>query len=302
MSNYIHNIIQKKRREFDALCREKSIPPGALEGVVEYRDIPYHIDGAPAHTMDIFRPAFRPDPLPVVINIHGGGLVMGKKSFNRHFCSSLCRHGYLVCSIEYRLVPEVTVYLQLEDVYAAMDYMDVTAGQYGGETGSVYLVGDSAGAFLSLYASAIQCDPGLASKASIHPSMLPIDKLVLISGMFYTAGMDSIGLLLAESFYGKGYRKSPFFPYLDPGRIEICNAVAPAMLITSANDALKRHTHRLSRAMDRYQIPHLLRDYGSNPSLTHAFPVFYPELEQSQHAILEIAAFFRGEYDLLLEE
>lgn len=301
MSNYINNLIQKKRREFDALCREKSIPPSALEDVVEYLDIPYHVDNNPRHKMDIFRPAFVPGPLPVVINVHGGGLIMGNKEFNRHFCALLCGQGFLVCSMEYRLVPEVTMFRQLEDVYAAMDFLDVTVGQYGGQPGSVYMVGDSAGAFLIFYASALQCDPKLASAASIQPSMLPIDKIALISGMFYTAGMDSIGLLLSDSFYGKGYRKSSFYHYLDPGAMEVCNAVAPAMLITSDQDNLKRHTMRLSRALDRHHIPHCLRDYGSNPSLTHAFPVFSPELAQSRQAITEIAAFFRGEYDLLLE-
>lgn len=300
MSNYIHNIIQKKRKEFDLLCRQRTIPEGAINGILEYRDIPYHMDRDPAHRMDLFRPEYRPDPLPVVINVHGGGLIMGKKSFSRPFCAGLSRLGYLVCSIEYRLVPEVTVFQQLEDVFNAMDYIDVTIGQYGGEPGSVYMVGDSAGAFLIFYASALQRNPQIAQAAGISPSRLPIDKLALISGMFYTTNLDSIGILLAESFYGKGYRKSPFFPYLDPECIEVCNSVAPPLLITSEKDNLRKHTMHLSRAMDRHHIPHCLRDFGGNPSLTHAFPVFYPELSQSRQVINEIGAFFRGEYDVLL--
>lgn len=301
MSNYIQNIIQRKRDEFDLLCLLQTLPKGALDGVLELRDIRYHDDHAPSHRMDLYRPEYRPEPLPVIINIHGGGLIMGSKSLNRPFCAELARLGYLVCSIEYQLVPEVTVFQQLEDIFDAMDYIDITIGQYGGEPGFVYMVGDCAGAFLAFYASALQCNSQLAQAAGITPSRLPIDKLALISGMFYTADYDRIGLLLADSFYGKGFRKSPFYPYLDPGCIEVCNSAAPSMLITSKADHYRKHTMRLSRVMDRHHIIHCLRDFGNNPSLTHAFPVYHPELSQSRQAIEDIGAFFQGEYDDLLE-
>ena len=301
MSNWIQSVIQKKRREYDLLRQQQKVPEDAMNGILEYRDIPYHVDRDPAHRMDLYRPEYRPDPLPVVINVHGGGLIMGRKSFSRPFCAALSRLGFLVCSMEYRLVPDVTVFQQLEDIFNAMDYIDVTIGQYGGEPGSVFMVGDRAGAFLCLYASAIQRNPQLAHAVGISPSRLLIDKLALISGMFYTANLDSIGILLGESFYGKGYRKAPFFPYLDPGCIEVCNSVAPPLLITSKKDSLRQHTMRLSKAMERYHVPHCLRDFGSNPSLTSGFPVFYPELAQSRQAVDEIGAFFRGEYDVLLE-
>lgn len=301
MSNYIQNIILKKRNEFDLMCLQQPLPKSALDGVLELRDICYHEDHAQSHRMDLYRPEYRPDPLPVVIDIHGGDLITGNKLVNRSFCAALARLGYLVCSIEYQLVPEVTVFQQLEDVFNAMDYIDITIGQYGGEPGFVYMVGDCAGAFLAFYASALQCNSHLAKAAGITPSRLPIDKLALISGMFYTADYDRIGLLLADSFYGKGYRKSPFYPYLDPGCIEVCNSAAPSMLITSKADHHRKHTMRLSRVLDRHHIIHCLRDYGNNPSLTHAFPVYHPELSQSRQAIEEIGAFFQGEYDDLLE-
>lgn len=301
MSKFINDMIEKKRREFRLLSQNRSVPSGIMNGVVEHRNIPYLADGKQTHTLDAFFPADQGGALPVVINVHGGGLVMGDKEFNRYFCANLCKQGFLVFSIEYRLAPEVTVFRQLDDVTAAIDYVDLVCGQYGGRPGEVFMVGDSAGAFLILYTAAIQRNKKLANIMSVAQAKLPIEKIALISGMFYTTKPDSIGLFLSESLYGKDYRKEAFYPYLDPGHIDVCLSLPPAILFTSKHDNLRRYTRRLANAMAKYNVPYILRDYGSNPSLTHAFPVFSPGLMQSRQAVEEIGNFFRGKYNILLE-
>ena len=51
--------------------------------------------------MDIYRAdAFAGKELPVILNIHGGGLILGCKEYNRYFCAQLSKLGYLVFSIE----------------------------------------------------------------------------------------------------------------------------------------------------------------------------------------------------------
>lgn len=56
------------------------------DGVVESRDIPYIADGQKEHLMDVYRPQGKEnETLPVIINIHGGGLLIGNKEFNRYF-------------------------------------------------------------------------------------------------------------------------------------------------------------------------------------------------------------------------
>ena len=300
MSKFINDMIDKKRRDFQILCQNRSVPSGIMNGVIEHRNISYLADSKLAHTLDVFFPAGQKGPLPVVINVHGGGLVMGNKEFNRYFCANLCKQGFVVFSIEYRLAPEVTVFRQLDDVAAAVDYVDLVCGQYAGKPGEVFMVGDSAGAFLILYTAAIQRNRKLASVMKVTPAKLPIEKIALISGMFYTTKLDSIGLFLSESLYGKDYRKAPFYPYLDPGNIEVCNSIPPAMFFTSRNDNLRRYTRRLANVLASQNLPYILRDYGSNPSLTHAFPVFSPGLMQSKQATEEIGNFFKGKYNILL--
>ena len=124
MNPILKSIIHKQRRDFERLSSGRHIPEQVLEGVWEERNIRYADDGDPAHVMDLFYPNTLKLPAPVIINIHGGGLITGSKDFNRHFCIRLCQMGFIVFSVEYRLCPEVTFFQQLEDIYAAMNRID----------------------------------------------------------------------------------------------------------------------------------------------------------------------------------
>ena len=124
MNPILTSIINKQRKDFAQLASSRHIPVKVLDGVREERNIRYKKDGDPAHVMDMYCPNAVKIPTPVIINIHGGGLIMGSKEFNRHFCINLCKMGFIVFSLEYRLCPEVTVFQQLEDIYAAMNHID----------------------------------------------------------------------------------------------------------------------------------------------------------------------------------
>ena len=209
-----------------------------------------------------------PEQVSVIVNIHGGGLIMGNKEFNRHFCLSLCTHGFLVFSIEYRLCPETTVFGQLQDIAEAMNYIDKMIPKFKGKPGIVHMVGDSAGAFLALYTDAIQRNPMLARTAGVRPSYLEIQSMALISGMFYTTRKDSIGLFLPKALYGDGYKKHPFYPFLDPSVPAVGLSLPPCMLITSKKDKLYGYTKDLAAALKRCGTPCKLKNYGDE---THIY-------------------------------
>lgn len=57
------------------------------EGLREYRDIPYHNRSGKELLMDIFEPIVeKGTELPVIVNIHGGGLIGGSKNLSAGFC------------------------------------------------------------------------------------------------------------------------------------------------------------------------------------------------------------------------
>ena len=292
MNPILKSIIQKKRREFEEPAAKQRIPEHALDGVRQGRSIRYHQGGDPAHVMDLYCPTTVQTPTPVIINIHGGGLITGSKDFNRHFCINLCKMGFIVFSIEYRLCPEVTFFQQLEDIYAAMNHIDSMIPELKSDPGYCFMVGDSAGAMLALYAAAIQRNPKLAKTAGIRPSYLEIRALGLISGMFYTTKLDKIGLVMPKVFYGAHYRKHPFYPYLNPNKEAVAMYLPPCLLTTSKHDSLRSYSYYMTEAIRLQDVLCILYDYGDDPDPTHAFPVFTPELPESQAVIEDISAFF----------
>lgn len=291
MNPFLKSIIRKHREKLSRLASDHVVPAAVLEGVREEWDIPYLPDGDPAHRMDLYRPNTLTLPAPVIFYIHGGGLIAGTRKQSRHFCINLCKMGYIVFSVSYRLCPETNFFGQLEDIYAAMNCIDGMIPELKAERGRCYMAADGAGALLALYASAIQRNPQLAKASGLRPSYLEIGALALISGMFYTTRIDPIGLVMAGTYYGAGYRSHPFYRFLNPNREEVSMYLPPCLLFTSRHDALLRHSYYLTAVIRQYEGKARLYDYGKDPRLVHTFAVCEPELPESMEVIGDIAAF-----------
>lgn len=292
MSTFLNKMFQQKRLEFDKITQHLYDTHTFPVDVLEIPNIHYGEDNSFAHRLDVYRPANIQRTYPVIINVHGGGLVMGTKEFNRFFCAELSRLGYVVFSIEYRLVPEVQVYQQFADVAAAMDYIDDSVLVYDGDPNRVYMVGDSAGAYLIAYTVAMQKSNALATAANVEPSQLKIRALGLISGMFYTRRFDEIGIFLPKTLYGRNYKHTAFAPFTNPEHPEIAKNLPPCFLITSHNDHLRQYTLDFTAALRRNGTECKLLDFGEDERLTHAFSVFDPDMEESCEVLSSIATFF----------
>lgn len=293
MNILLNSVFQKKRLEFDKITQMQNSKFSFPDDVSELTDINYCDDGLQAHTLNVYRPASNQKTLPVIINVHGGGLVMGNKEFNRIFCAELCKMGYVVFSIEYRLVPEVQVFDQFADVTASMNFIEHSIMLFGGDPNHVYMVGDSAGAYLITYTVAMQDSPVLAASANIRPSALRIRALGLISGMFYTNRRDEIGIFLPKSLYGKRYKKSTFSIFINPEHPAITSSLPPCLLVTSHNDNLHQYTIDFTDALRQNGTECELLDFPPDERLTHAFSVFNPTMDRSQEVIKSMVKFFQ---------
>ena len=261
MSQFIKQAFYKQRADFqkDLPARDKKYT--LCSGVTELEDIPYAEDGLPAHRLDLYQPGNAADQkLPVILNVHGGGLLLGCKEFNRYFCAKLSKLGYLVYSIEYRLIPDCLFFDQCSDVFLAMEYIRKDLAKKG-LSQQIYAVGDSGGACLLTYCTAMQNSKKVAAAAHVTPSALPIQALGLISGMFYTNKRDKIGLFLPSYLYGKGYKKRAFAPYVNPEHPDILKALPPCFLVTSQNDHLQHYTLQYEKAMARQGVVHSLLNF-----------------------------------------
>lgn len=196
--NAVLSLVKTKLNRSLNLSDTKEIPS---DGIREYLDISYTNRSGKELLMDIFEPMVTPGTeLPVIINIHGGGLIMGKKEFSVGFCRQIAHRGYLVFSLEYRLIPDVRVYEQFDDVCAGMDCVGRELVDFDVDLTRIYLVAESAGAYLATYVAAMKKSVALQKAIGYKPARMNFKAMGLISGMFYTTRKDATGRFLAKSF------------------------------------------------------------------------------------------------------
>ncbi len=174
-----------------------------------------------------------------------------------------------------------------------MNFVKEHAVEDGGDLSHVYMVGDSGGACLITYTNAIQNNRKIAQAAGVRPSNLKVNALGLISGMFYTAKFDKIGMFLPKYLYGKNYKNTSFCKYVNPENPELIEALAPAWLVTSHDDYLRNYTIHFEKALERAMKEHELVDFPKNKKLTHAFSVFEPFLPESGAVIDMLVKYLR---------
>ena len=121
--------------------------------------------------MDIYQPKNDTEKnRPAVLVMHGGAFAAGSKNdYDQHtvtYCDSLAARGFVTVAVEYRLGITTTienktlnidslnfsrtVYRGIQDVRAAVRYVRAHADELGIDPGRIYLIGNSAGAILSL--------------------------------------------------------------------------------------------------------------------------------------------------------
>ena len=97
-----------------------------------------------------------PGPFPAVILVHGGGFTGGSKTmYITPMFQPLTTAGFAWFSMNYRLVPEVNLHGQVDDVISAIQWVHDQAREYKVDPGRIALVGESAGAFLVGYAAIV---------------------------------------------------------------------------------------------------------------------------------------------------
>lgn len=286
-------VFYKQREDFAKQQKEQEERFTFPEEVEEITDIAYIEDGKTEHRLNVYQPKERiQEKMPVIVNVHGGGMVIGTKEFNRYYCSELVKLGYLVFSVEYPLIPDCMIYDQFEAVSRAMDKVQTLIDLYGGDSEKIYAVADSGGACLLTYAVAMQRCEALAGAAGVTPSSLPVKALGLISGMFYTTKLDNIGIFLPRYLYGKGERRKTFKPFENLDCPEVIKALPPCYLVTSKEDMLEHYTLQFAKALKENGMRFQLKDYRKDKKLTHAFSVFEPYLKESKEAMTQMIRFF----------
>jgi acetyl esterase/lipase len=98
--------------------------------------------------LDLYLPAERSEPVPVVVFVHGGGWKNGSRKSGEKTAAWLTEHGIAVASIDYRLTDVAQWPAQINDCYAAVRWVRDHADKYGLDGDHIGAWGTSAGGHL----------------------------------------------------------------------------------------------------------------------------------------------------------
>jgi len=138
---------------------------GPGPGYALHADLPYADRSATRNLLDIYVPEGVENP-PLVVNIHGGGFMMGDKS-DPDGLDLFMRAGIAVASINYRYSSEAVWPAQREDLIDAFAFLRAHGSIYGYDPTRMASYGASAGGHLSAIAGIVlSADPATALRAS----------------------------------------------------------------------------------------------------------------------------------------
>lgn len=145
IAEVIFNILEKDYSAGITSSEPLKHLPG-LEGINVWKDVEYaNVDGH-SLKLDLYVPENLSAPVPLVIDVHGGGWMAVDKS--ELIARSLIGHDFAVASIDYRLSGVAIFPAQIYDCKAAVRWLRAHAAEYGYNPDKIGAWGDSAGGHL----------------------------------------------------------------------------------------------------------------------------------------------------------
>jgi acetyl esterase/lipase len=120
--------------------------------------------------LDIYTPrrsAGRATKAPVIVFFYGGRWQSGDRRWYRPLAATLAARGYVVVVPDYRLYPSARFPDFLEDGAKAIRWTRDHIADHGGDPGSIFVMGHSAGAYI---AAMLACDSTWLSREGLDPA------------------------------------------------------------------------------------------------------------------------------------
>jgi acetyl esterase/lipase len=202
----------------------------------------------------IMKPAQISGTPGVLLFIHGGVWIVGNfENHQRLLRDLVVGSGQIGVFVEYTSLPEAKFPTQLEQSYAALQWVARHAQEFGGDGSRIAIAGNSVGGNMAAALALMSKDRG-GPKISFQVLMIPATDASVDTGSYREYGT---GRFLARAFMKYGWdiyapdAKTRENPYVSPLRASIdqLNGLPPALVITAENDPLRDEGEAYARKL-----------------------------------------------------
>ena len=253
----------------------------AIERVCSERRIVLGRAGDPEVAIALHIPRAARDDRSAILHIHGGGYVAGDPfslaPIHRKMALDL---DCVIASVDYRLAPETRYPGAIEDCYAVLKWLDDQAGELGIDTGSIGVMGESAGGGLAASLALLARDRGEHSLAFQHLIYPMIDDRTCVTAepnqfageFIWTPENNRFGwgALMGEEPGGANVSA-----YAAAARADDVSGLPPTFVATGALDLFIDENIEYVRRLIRAGVP---TEFHVYPGAYHGFH-FVPEAQ-----------------------
>ena len=236
----------------------------------------------PKQTFDVYAPK-KTSSAPVIFMVHGGAWKMGDKA-SKSVVYNKVNHwvnkGFIVISVNYRLLPQTSVVEQVSDIRLALMTARMYAASYGGDKDKFIIMGHSAGAHLiSLVAS--KANAGILGAILLDSAALDVESIMRTKHLHLyddAFGKDAASWRLLSAFHTLEEGAKPYLLVCSTKRDDSC---AQAEAFASKAQSLNVKTTLLRQNLTHKEINETL---GLGGNYTQAVDYFIQTLfTQSKH-------------------
>jgi len=268
------------------------------EDIKRYDNISYGPYGE-WNLLDVYHQKDVSKPMPVIVNIHGGGWVYGNKEIYQFYCMNLAQRGFVVVNFNYRLAPEANYPAPLEDINAVMTFMKENADAYYMDINNVFVVGDSAGGQLASHYLTIYTNPEYAEFFTFNVPDVKIRAAGLNCGVYDVKRNIEADLNERITDYvGKDNFQNPMAKGTVMESLDVLGNITkdfvPSYVMSAVNDFLVTDAEPMYQFLKNLGVDCEMKIYGTREQeeVAHVFHVNI-KLEEARKCNDDECAFFR---------
>ncbi|MEG1222614.1 MAG: alpha/beta hydrolase [Bacilli bacterium] len=242
------------------------------------------------------------DLKPLLIVLHGGAWIYGDENLNGLYAMDFARRGYLVVSINYRLIPEVGISEMVQDVFASISNIVKLNNKYSYDKNNITLAGNSAGGHLALLFDIINENNELQALYKVKHIDIKIKNLILnhpapfVRDMKIMLHHNILNKIAVNKFNNLMINKNKSIKnaYSFEDISSLMNKVTNILIVTSKGDSVVGdQAFKLKELFIKDDISFSFY-YESSPDAIHVFNVTAPNKKESIKCNDEIDKFIKN--------